>query len=131
MVAGLANAELLEVYPVFSKGPCILVLEWDSEKQHLPVCCVCDTLITMKTAVVHARMDPQTKKKAEGLLHKLGLTPTEAIRIFYRQITLRGGLPFNVAIPNDLTAKTLLKSREGKEVQKFDSLDNMFENWEA
>lgn len=84
----------------------------------------------MKTAVVHARIEPQTKRKAEGVLHKLGLTPTEAIRIFYRQITLRGGLPFNVAIPNDLTATTLAKSREGKEVREFDSLDDMFESWE-
>ena len=54
----------------------------------------------MKTSVVHARIEPQTKHKAEGVLRKLGLTPTEAIRIFYRQISLRGGLPFSVAIPN-------------------------------
>jgi DNA-damage-inducible protein J len=84
----------------------------------------------MKTAVVHARIEPKTKRKAEDVLHKLGLTPTEAIRIFYRQISLRGGLPFNVAIPNDLTAKTLAKSSEGKEVREFDSLDDMFESWE-
>ena len=42
----------------------------------------------MKTAVVHARMEPQTKQKAEGVLSKLGITPTEAIRVFYRQIRL-------------------------------------------
>ena len=84
----------------------------------------------MKTSVVHARIEPQTKRKAEGVLHKLGLTPTEAIRIFYRQISLRGGLPFNVALPNELTSKTLEKSRGGKQVQEFDSLDDMFETWE-
>jgi addiction module RelB/DinJ family antitoxin len=39
----------------------------------------------MKTAVVHARIEPQTKQKAEGVLRKLGLTPTEAIRIFYKE----------------------------------------------
>ena len=84
----------------------------------------------MKTAVVHARIEPKTKRKAEGVLHKLGLTPTEAIRIFYRQISMLGGLPFNVSIPNELTTKTLAKSREGKEVHEFDSLDDMFESWE-
>ena len=84
----------------------------------------------MKTSVVHARIEPKTKRKAEGVLHKLGLTPTEAIRIFYRQITLRGGLPFNVAIPNELTAKTIAKSRDGKDTHDFDSLDDMFESWE-
>ncbi|MBU2262293.1 MAG: type II toxin-antitoxin system RelB/DinJ family antitoxin, partial [Proteobacteria bacterium] len=40
---------------------------------------------TMKTSAVHARIEPQTKKKAEEILRSLGLTPTEAIRIFYKQ----------------------------------------------
>jgi DNA-damage-inducible protein J len=84
----------------------------------------------MKTAVVHARIEPQSKQKAEGILRKLGLTPTEAIRIFYRQISLRGELPFPVAIPNDLTVSTLEKSRRGEDVLEFDSLDAMFESWE-
>ena len=83
----------------------------------------------MKTAVIHARIEPQTKEKAEEILRNLGLTPTEAIRIFYKQISLRGGLPFPVEIPNRLTASTLEKSRRGEEVQKFDSLEAMFNNW--
>jgi DNA-damage-inducible protein J len=84
----------------------------------------------MKTAVVHARMEPQTKQKAEGVLSRLGITPTEAIRVFYRQIALRGGLPFSVTIPNDRTASTLRKSGRGQNVERFDSLDAMFESWE-
>ena len=84
----------------------------------------------MKTAVVHARIEPQTKSKAESVLHKLGISPTEAIRIFYRQISLRGGLPFAVEIPNAGTAATLEKSRRGEGVVEFDSLDEMFESWE-
>jgi DNA-damage-inducible protein J len=83
----------------------------------------------MKTAIVHARVEPQTKQKAEGVLRKLGLTPTEAIRIFYKQISLRGGLPFPVKVPNERTASTLAKSRRGKDVREFESLDEMFETW--
>jgi len=85
----------------------------------------------MKTAVVHARIEPQTKAKAEGVLRRLGLTPTEAIRIFYRQISLRGGLPFPVEIPNAVTSKTLAKSRRGEDVESFESLDSMFASWET
>lgn len=84
----------------------------------------------MKTAIIHARIDPQAKRSAEGVLHKLGLSPTEAIRMFYRQITLRGGLPFAVVIPNALSASTLEKSRHGKEIETFDNLDEMFASWE-
>ena len=83
----------------------------------------------MKTSAVHARIEPQTKEKAEEILRNLGLTPTEAIRIFYKQISLRGGLPFSVAIPNKLTVSTLEKSRRGEDVQDFESLEAMFDSW--
>jgi DNA-damage-inducible protein J len=83
-----------------------------------------------KSAVVHARIEPQTKKKAEGVLKRLGMSPTEAIRLFYRQICLRRGLPFPVLIPNRLTRETLNKSTTGNGVQTVDSLDEMFESWE-
>ncbi len=83
----------------------------------------------MKTAIIHARIEPDIKRQAELVLHKLGLSPTEAIRVFYRQITLRHGLPFTVDVPNECTVTTLEKSRRGKEVQEFESLDAMFESW--
>ncbi len=83
-----------------------------------------------KSAVVHARIEPQTKRKAEGVLKELGMSPTEAIRLFYRQICLRSGLPFPVQIPNELTRSTLSKSRKGEEVEFFGSLNEMFESWE-
>ena len=84
----------------------------------------------MKTATIHARIEPQIKNKAEGVLHNLGITPTEAIRIFYRQISLRGGLPFAVEIPNDCTVKTLEKSCKGEDLVEFDSMNELFESWE-
>ncbi|MCX7016936.1 MAG: type II toxin-antitoxin system RelB/DinJ family antitoxin [Candidatus Sumerlaeota bacterium] len=83
-----------------------------------------------KSAVVHARMEPNTKKRAEDVLKELGMSPTEAIRLFYRQICLLRGLPFPVRIPNELTRKTLAKSKKGEGVESFESLDEMFESWE-
>ena len=83
-----------------------------------------------KSAVIHARIEPRTKKKAEGVLRKLGMSPTEAIRLFYTQICLRGGLPFPVLVPNKLTKKTLEKSQKDEDIQSFNSLDEMFDSWE-
>ena len=85
----------------------------------------------MKTAVIHARINPDIKNKAETVLHRLGITPTEAIRIFYAQITLQNGLPFSVKIPNDLTLATLTKSYRDEDVEEFNSLDEIFESWET
>ena len=83
----------------------------------------------MKTAVVHARIEPETKEKAEYILRRLGISPTEAIRIFYKQICLGDGLPFPVVIPNQCTADTLETSRRGEEIEEFSSLDEMFSTW--
>lgn len=84
-----------------------------------------------KTALVHARIEPGTKSRAESILHRLGMSPTEAIRLFYTQITLHQGLPFSLRIPNKLTRKTLDESRHGKDIHSFESLDDMFKSWES
>jgi DNA-damage-inducible protein J len=83
-----------------------------------------------KTAVIHARIEPRTKRTAEAVMRDLGMTPTQAVRLFYRQVCLRRGLPFPVLLPNALTRRTLAKSRRGKEVEAFGSLGEMFESWE-
>jgi len=82
-----------------------------------------------KSAVIHARIEPSTKSVAERILQRLGVSPTEAIRMFYRQIALRRGLPFAVEIPNALTRSTLEKSGRGEEVEEFDSIEKMAESW--
>ena len=84
----------------------------------------------MKTAAVHSRIDPEVKKRAEGILHRLGLSPTEAIRMFYTQITLRNGLPFEVEIPNEDTVEALEDSRAGRQLRKYDSVGDLFESWD-
>ena len=88
-------------------------------------------IVGMKTAAVHSRIQPEIKEKAEGILQRLGLSPTEAIRMFYTQIALRNGLPFDVAIPNDQTIKALEDSRSGRNLERFDSTEKLFESWDA
>ena len=84
----------------------------------------------MKTAAVHSRIQPEIKEQAESILHRLGLSPTEAIRIFYTQITLRKGLPFEVLIPNETTRKALDDSRKGVGLISYPSVDKLFESWD-
>lgn len=86
---------------------------------------------SMKTAAVHSRIQPEIKQQAEEILHRLGLSPTEAIRMFYTQITLRNGLPFEVSIPNEETEKALEDSRSGRNLEEFKSADELFKSWDA
>ena len=44
-------------------------------------------------------MEPDIKEQAEAILSTLGIPASNAINMFYRQIILRQGLPFDVSIP--------------------------------
>jgi DNA-damage-inducible protein J len=72
-----------------------------------------------KTASVRARIEPALKSEVEDILSHLGLTASETVHLLYRQIQLRRGLPFEVAIPNRLTARTLRDSKAGQNVKHF------------
>lgn len=85
----------------------------------------------MKTAAVHSRIQPEIKQQAEDILERLGLSPTEAIRMFYTQITLRNGLPFEVSIPNKTTQKALEDSKHGRKLERFKSANDLFKSWDA
>ncbi len=55
----------------------------------------------MSDTVVRARVDPKLKTDAEAVFQELGLSTTEAIRLFLSQVRLRRGLPFSVSLPTD------------------------------
>lgn len=80
-----------------------------------------------KDAMIRARTTSRLKKQAERILDELGLSPTEAINLFYKQVCLRHGLPFAVRIPNELTEETLKKSARGVDVVWAENADDLFE----
>jgi len=52
-----------------------------------------------KTANLYARIEPDVKEQAESILSTLGIPASNAINMFYKQIILNRGLPFDVKIP--------------------------------
>jgi DNA-damage-inducible protein J len=58
----------------------------------------------MKTATVRARIEPKLKHDAESVLTQLGLSFSEAIELFLTQVKLTNGIPFDIKIPNKITA---------------------------
>lgn len=49
-----------------------------------------------KSANLYARIEPEVKEKAESILSALGIPASSAINMFYKQIILQRGLPFEV-----------------------------------
>lgn len=80
-----------------------------------------------KTATARARISPDIKEKAESILHELGLSVSGAFELFYRQVILSNGLPFDVKIPNEATRKAIDDSRTGKG-KSFKSADALFDD---
>lgn len=79
-----------------------------------------------KTEMIRARIEPDLKHEVEDILSKLGLTPTTAINIFYRQVKLQKGLPFNVCIPNETTLQTFKDTDAGKNLIHCENVSDMF-----
>ena len=52
-----------------------------------------------KTANMYARIEPDLKSQAEAILSALGISTSNAITMFYKQIVLQKGLPFEVKLP--------------------------------
>ncbi len=52
-----------------------------------------------KTANLYARIEPEVKDQAESILEALGVPVSNAISMFYKQIILQRGLPFEVKLP--------------------------------
>jgi DNA-damage-inducible protein J len=81
-----------------------------------------------KTAVISARIDPELKHGAEAVFRDLGLTATQAITLFYRQVQLERGLPFAVRVPNDVTVDALEQARIREGLETYNTLDDLFDD---
>jgi DNA-damage-inducible protein J len=80
-----------------------------------------------KIATINTRIEPKLKTKAEAILHKVGLTSAEAVRLFYMQVCLHKGLPFEVKVPNNETIKAM-RDADKRKTHKVKSVDELFKD---
>ncbi len=79
-----------------------------------------------KTKTITVRLDPDLKDDVEGILGELGLTTSQAIVLFYKQVQLHQGLPFDVRLPNETTRQALADARERRDLTSHGSVDELF-----
>ena len=78
-----------------------------------------------KTETIRARVEPELKREAEGVLKALGLNASEAITLFYRQVALRRGLPFEISLPNELTRAAMRDALQGRDLTEWTDLEEL------
>lgn len=73
-----------------------------------------------KSANLYARIEPDVKENAESILSTLGISASSAINMFYKQIVLQRGLPFEVKIPSTrpVDINTLSEVEFNEELEK-------------
>jgi len=84
--------------------------------------------MSSKTTTVRARLEPDLKEETELIFEQLGLSTTEAIRIFFKQVQLQQGLPFDLKIPNESTKKAIAEAQMRKQVKSVGSAQELFED---
>ena len=87
-----------------------------------------------KTATLTVRLDPALKKQIERVLNEMGLTPSQAITLFYKQIKFQRKLPFEIQLPKELNEETLqamgdLKNR--RNVKTFKTVSDLAADLES
>ena len=84
-----------------------------------------------KTATITVRLDPQVKQNAEMVLKKLGLTTSQAVSLFFTQVSLNQGIPFDVHIPNAATAKAIESGLAGRDLHPAANMDDLIAQLDA
>jgi RHH-type transcriptional regulator, rel operon repressor / antitoxin RelB len=70
-----------------------------------------------KTEVYQIRLDSQEKKQAFAVFKQLGITPAQAVRLFFKQVVLTKSIPFSIENQN-INLEQLIKLRKLKQEQK-------------
>ena len=84
----------------------------------------------MKTqsTMLHVRMDTEMKRKATETLAAMGLTASEAVRMFFHRIAVDQAFPLELKVPNAQTRRAMAESEEMMRQggARFASADEMF-----
>ena len=83
------------------------------------------TTTKIKSAMVRARIEPELKTTVEKYFEILGLSTTQAITLFFKQVELRRGLPFEISIPNAETLAAMKEIEDGGG-KRFENSEELF-----
>ncbi|MEM6501607.1 MAG: type II toxin-antitoxin system RelB/DinJ family antitoxin [Cyanobacteria bacterium P01_C01_bin.89] len=79
-----------------------------------------------EAVTVSAQIDAELKVEVERLFDTLGITTAEAIALFYREVKLQNGLPFEISIPNETTEKVFQDTDAGKNLVVAENTEDLF-----
>ena len=67
--------------------------------------------MTTQTTMVHIRVDNETKSQATEALASMGLSVSDAVRLFLRRVIVDQAFPLELKVPNAETRMAIQESR--------------------
>ena len=86
----------------------------------------------MSTGMIHIRVDDEIKAQASQTLESMGLSVSEAVRLFLHRVVTDQALPFELRVPNAKTrdAMTEAEAIAQNHLVHFDTADDLFADLE-
>ncbi|HEU4451721.1 MAG TPA: type II toxin-antitoxin system RelB/DinJ family antitoxin [Longimicrobium sp.] len=81
-----------------------------------------------KTKSITVRLDSELKEDVESIFSELGISVSQAISIFYKQVQLHNGLPFEVRVPNATTRRALADAEARRGVVSHGGTEELFDD---
>ena len=81
-----------------------------------------------KTEVYQIRIGSEEKQQAFAVFEQLGISPAQAIRLFFKQVVRTQSIPFNIEQP---TAKKSLQNSTATATPNSDTAENRLEQQDA
>lgn len=68
--------------------------------------------MSAQTSMIHVRVDDETKEKAAAALDAMGLTVSDAVRLFLRRVVADQAFPLELKVPNSETKAAMAEADE-------------------
>jgi len=81
-----------------------------------------------KTAEIRVLLEPSLKKKSRKILDEIGISESEAVRIFFRNLVNRKEFPLELKVPNEETIKAMEDVDKGNYSKGYTDVDEMFKD---
>lgn len=79
----------------------------------------------MSSVSIHTRMSPDVKREFEQVLAQVGLTGSDAIRIFINRVIIERGIPFEMRLPNATTIQAIDDARANRNQKIVSSANDL------
>jgi DNA-damage-inducible protein J len=88
--------------------------------------------MTAQTSMLHIRVDEDTKEQAAEALNSMGLSVSDAVRLFLRRVVIEQAFPIELKVPNAETVAAMKESRKmmAKRNARFNSATELFADLE-